>query len=142
SPDPRPPRPAVLTRDCRGRRSEPAAHPAGDLGHRSLGDLPRRTGGLVRRSRRGGAPGNPVAPRAGSHPPLPAGITSPVPAGSASGWGRRGAARRAPHTSHRDEREGNVDRAQHVPVMAGRVTALLAPALAAEGAVLVDATLG
>jgi len=35
-----------------------------------------------------------------------------------------------------------VDRAQHVPVMAGRVTALLAPALAAEGAVLVDATLG
>jgi len=35
-----------------------------------------------------------------------------------------------------------VDRAQHVPVMAGRVTALLAPALAAEGAVLIDATLG
>jgi len=35
-----------------------------------------------------------------------------------------------------------VDRAQHVPVLAGRVTALLAPALAAEGAVLVDATLG
>jgi len=38
--------------------------------------------------------------------------------------------------------EGNMDRAQHVPVLAGRVTALLAPALAAEGAVLVDATLG
>jgi len=35
-----------------------------------------------------------------------------------------------------------VDRAQHVPVLAGRVTALLAPALVAEGAVLVDATLG
>jgi 16S rRNA (cytosine1402-N4)-methyltransferase len=35
-----------------------------------------------------------------------------------------------------------VDRAQHVPVLAGRVTALLAPALAGEGAVLVDATLG
>jgi 16S rRNA (cytosine1402-N4)-methyltransferase len=35
-----------------------------------------------------------------------------------------------------------VDRGQHVPVLAGRVTALLAPALAAEGAVLVDATLG
>jgi len=35
-----------------------------------------------------------------------------------------------------------MDRAQHVPVLAGRVTALLAPALAAEGAVLVDATLG
>jgi len=35
-----------------------------------------------------------------------------------------------------------VDRAQHVPVLAGRVTALLAPVLAAEGAVLVDATLG
>ena len=33
-------------------------------------------------------------------------------------------------------------RAQHVPVLAGRVTALLSPALAAEGAVLVDATLG
>jgi 16S rRNA (cytosine1402-N4)-methyltransferase len=32
--------------------------------------------------------------------------------------------------------------AQHVPVLAGRVTALLAPALAGEGAVLVDATLG
>jgi len=32
--------------------------------------------------------------------------------------------------------------AQHVPVLAGRVTALLSPALAAEGAVLVDATLG
>jgi 16S rRNA (cytosine1402-N4)-methyltransferase len=31
---------------------------------------------------------------------------------------------------------------QHVPVMAGRVTDLLAPALAADGAVLVDATLG
>jgi 16S rRNA (cytosine1402-N4)-methyltransferase len=31
---------------------------------------------------------------------------------------------------------------QHVPVMAGRVTDLLAPALAREGAVLVDATLG
>jgi 16S rRNA (cytosine1402-N4)-methyltransferase len=35
-----------------------------------------------------------------------------------------------------------VDRGQHVPVLAGRVTALLAPALAADGAVLVDATLG
>ena len=32
--------------------------------------------------------------------------------------------------------------AQHVPVLAGRVTALLSPALAADGAVLVDATLG
>src|ERR1700677_2562787 len=31
---------------------------------------------------------------------------------------------------------------QHVPVLAGRVTDLLAPALAGEGAVLVDATLG
>jgi 16S rRNA (cytosine1402-N4)-methyltransferase len=31
---------------------------------------------------------------------------------------------------------------QHVPVLAGRVTALLAPALARPGAVLVDATLG
>ena len=35
-----------------------------------------------------------------------------------------------------------MDKAQHVPVLAGRVTALLAPALAADGAVLVDATLG
>ena len=35
-----------------------------------------------------------------------------------------------------------MDGAQHVPVLAGRVAALLAPALAAEGAVLVDATLG
>jgi 16S rRNA (cytosine1402-N4)-methyltransferase len=35
-----------------------------------------------------------------------------------------------------------VDSDKHVPVLAGRVTALLAPALAAEGAVLVDATLG
>jgi 16S rRNA (cytosine1402-N4)-methyltransferase len=35
-----------------------------------------------------------------------------------------------------------VDKAQHVPVLAERVTALLAPALAGEGAVLVDATLG
>ncbi len=35
-----------------------------------------------------------------------------------------------------------MERAQHVPVLAGRVTALLAPALTAEGAVLVDATLG
>jgi 16S rRNA (cytosine1402-N4)-methyltransferase len=35
-----------------------------------------------------------------------------------------------------------VDRGQHVPVLVGRVTALLAPALAAQGAVLVDATLG
>ena len=35
-----------------------------------------------------------------------------------------------------------MDGAQHVPVLAGRVTALLSPALAAEGAVLVDATLG
>ena len=35
-----------------------------------------------------------------------------------------------------------MDGAQHVPVLAGRVTALLAPALDAEGAVLVDATLG
>ena len=35
-----------------------------------------------------------------------------------------------------------MDRARHVPVLAGRVTALLSPALAAEGAVLVDATLG
>jgi 16S rRNA (cytosine1402-N4)-methyltransferase len=32
--------------------------------------------------------------------------------------------------------------AQHVPVMAGRVTDLLAPALARDGAVLIDATLG
>jgi 16S rRNA (cytosine1402-N4)-methyltransferase len=37
---------------------------------------------------------------------------------------------------------GHVDSDQHVPVLAGRVTALLAPALAGEGAVLVDATLG
>jgi 16S rRNA (cytosine1402-N4)-methyltransferase len=37
---------------------------------------------------------------------------------------------------------GDMDRAQHVPVLAGRVTALLSPALAADGAVLVDATLG
>ncbi len=35
-----------------------------------------------------------------------------------------------------------MDRDQHVPVLAGRVTALLAPALSADGAVLVDATLG
>jgi 16S rRNA (cytosine1402-N4)-methyltransferase len=35
-----------------------------------------------------------------------------------------------------------VDKAPHVPVLAGRVTALLAPALAGEGSVLVDATLG
>ena len=35
-----------------------------------------------------------------------------------------------------------MDGAQHVPVLVGRVTALLAPALDAEGAVLVDATLG
>ena len=35
-----------------------------------------------------------------------------------------------------------MDRAQHVPVLANRVSALLMPALAAEGAVLVDATLG
>ncbi len=35
-----------------------------------------------------------------------------------------------------------MDEAQHVPVLAERVTALLAPALAGEGAVLVDATLG
>ena len=40
------------------------------------------------------------------------------------------------------ERAADMDRAQHVPVLAGRVTALLSPALAAEGAVLVDATLG
>jgi 16S rRNA (cytosine1402-N4)-methyltransferase len=40
-------------------------------------------------------------------------------------------------------RRGNtLAEAQHVPVLAGRVTALLAPALTAEGAVLVDATLG
>jgi 16S rRNA (cytosine1402-N4)-methyltransferase len=32
--------------------------------------------------------------------------------------------------------------AGHVPVLVGRVTALLAPALAAQGAVLIDATLG
>ncbi len=38
--------------------------------------------------------------------------------------------------------EENRDTGQHVPVMAGRVTDLLAPALATEGAVLVDATLG
>ena len=35
-----------------------------------------------------------------------------------------------------------MDKAQHIPVLAERVTALLAPALAGEGAVLVDATLG
>ena len=35
-----------------------------------------------------------------------------------------------------------MDSAQHVPVLAGRVTALLAPALAADGALLVDATPG
>ncbi len=38
-----------------------------------------------------------------------------------------------------EERRGALP---HVPVMAGRVTDLLAPALAADGAVLVDATLG
>src|SRR5271157_3132296 len=37
---------------------------------------------------------------------------------------------------------GRVDRDQHVPVLADRVSALLTPTLAAEGAVLVDATLG
>ena len=35
-----------------------------------------------------------------------------------------------------------MDAGRHVPVMAGRVTDLLAPALARDGAVLVDATLG
>jgi len=35
-----------------------------------------------------------------------------------------------------------VDSDKHVPVLAGRVTDLLAPALTADGAVLVDATLG
>jgi 16S rRNA (cytosine1402-N4)-methyltransferase len=35
-----------------------------------------------------------------------------------------------------------VDRAQHIPVLAGRVADLLVPALLADGAVLVDATLG
>ena len=35
-----------------------------------------------------------------------------------------------------------MDSDRHVPVLAGRVTELLAPALATEGAVLVDATLG
>ena len=35
-----------------------------------------------------------------------------------------------------------MERAQHLPVLADRVTALLTPALAADGAVLVDATLG
>ncbi len=35
-----------------------------------------------------------------------------------------------------------MERAPHVPVLAGRVTTLLAPALAGDGAVLVDATLG
>ncbi len=35
-----------------------------------------------------------------------------------------------------------MERAPHVPVLADRVTALLAPALAGDGAVLVDATLG
>jgi 16S rRNA (cytosine1402-N4)-methyltransferase len=35
-----------------------------------------------------------------------------------------------------------MDAGGHVPVMAGRITDLLAPALASEGAVLVDATLG
>ena len=40
------------------------------------------------------------------------------------------------------EGAGDMDRAQHVPVLAGRVTALLSPALTADGAVLVDATLG
>jgi 16S rRNA (cytosine1402-N4)-methyltransferase len=40
------------------------------------------------------------------------------------------------------EGAGEMDRAQHVPVLAGRVTALLSPALTADGAVLVDATLG
>ena len=38
--------------------------------------------------------------------------------------------------------EARVDRAKHVPVLADRVGALLAPALATEGVVLVDATLG
>ena len=45
-------------------------------------------------------------------------------------------------TREQDQGGGHVDRAQHVPVLADRVSALLAPALAAEGAVLVDATLG
>jgi 16S rRNA (cytosine1402-N4)-methyltransferase len=40
------------------------------------------------------------------------------------------------------ERAEDMDRAQHLPVLAGRVTTLLSPALAADGAVLVDATLG
>jgi 16S rRNA (cytosine1402-N4)-methyltransferase len=45
-------------------------------------------------------------------------------------------------TREQDQGGGHVDRAQHVPVLADRVSALLTPALAAEGAVLVDATLG
>jgi 16S rRNA (cytosine1402-N4)-methyltransferase len=40
------------------------------------------------------------------------------------------------------ERAEDMDRAQHLPVLAGRVTTLLSPALATDGAVLVDATLG
>src|SRR5271165_5580165 len=45
-------------------------------------------------------------------------------------------------TATTSQGRGRVDRDQHVPVLADRVSALLAPALAAEGAVLVDATLG
>ena len=94
-----PRRPAQLRRAGAGLRGDRREHPARDLGRASLGDLPRRSRGLVRRSRRGGAPGNPVVPHAGPHPPLPAGITSPVPAGSASGWGRRGPRNPRPATA-------------------------------------------
>src|ERR1700719_4174642 len=50
-------RPARLRRAAAGLRGDRREHPAGDLGHASVGNLPRRAGGLVRRSRRGGAPG-------------------------------------------------------------------------------------
>src|ERR1700691_2760877 len=61
--------------------------------------------------------------------------------GTAEGAGRQGANSRACRARSTAGR-GHVEGAQHVPVLAGRVTALLAPALAGAGSVLADATLG
>ena len=45
-------------------------------------------------------------------------------------------------TRHDSQGGARVDKAKHVPVLADRASALLTPALATEGVVLVDATLG
>ena len=154
---------ARVRRPGQGLRRDRRQHPGRDLERRGLGRLPGRPrAGVLRRDRRGDSRGDVTARESdgsaalGLLPPL----LTPLPrcqGAPASGWRvgtrtyrtvrcpHRGSTKtiRWPHVDDRTNREDRVTTTpQHEPVLLERVLTLLAPALAQDGAVCVDATTG